>query len=54
MVERAGKGVVEVTRTSPPRAAPGGPLRVVRERWAGERVSLVVAASVALAEESYV
>jgi hypothetical protein len=39
-----------VNQTSPPRAAPAGPLRVVRQRTTPAGVELVLAASVPLAE----
>lgn len=51
LLEEAGARAVEVVETGPPRGGPTGALRVVRERWTGEGVHLVVAASVVLAEE---
>lgn len=50
-LEAAGVAAVVVATTAPPRGAPSGPLRVVRERWEGGRVCLVAAASLPLPEE---
>lgn len=50
LMAEAGVRVVEVTRTAPPGGGPGGPLRVVRERWSAEGVHLVVAAAVPMPE----
>jgi len=50
VLEEAGAEVVEVSETAPPGGALGGPLRVVRERWGGDGVHLVVAASRGLPE----
>ena len=50
-VEEAGAEVREVKTTVPPRGAPSGPLRVVRERWEGGQVCLVAAASLPPREE---
>jgi hypothetical protein len=45
ILEQSGIRVIETTRTSAPRGAPSGPLRVVRERSRPEGIELVVAAS---------
>jgi hypothetical protein len=42
----AGVEVLTVTETAPPARRLAGPLRVLRERWQGEGVHLLVAASV--------
>ena len=51
ILKQAGIRVIETTRTSAPRGAPSGPLRVVRERPCPEGIELVVAASVPPPEE---
>ena len=51
VLEKAGVGVAATIQTGPPGGPPSGPLRVVRERSAGEGVELVVAASVTLSGE---
>jgi hypothetical protein len=50
LLEAAGVPLVEVKHTAPPRGAPSGPMRVVRQRSASDGVYLVAAASVSLAE----
>ncbi len=50
VLEEAGLAVAAVACTAPPGGGPGGPRRVVRERWAPQGVELVVAASVGLAQ----
>ena len=52
ILEQAGIRVIETIRTSAPRGAPSGPLRVIRERARTEGVELVVAASVPPPKES--
>ncbi|GEM_PF-2211890 len=51
MLREAEAPVAGMVRTSPPGTPPAGPLRVVRQREAGEGVELVVAASVELSGE---
>ena len=48
ILEAAGVKVAGVVETEPPKGAPGGPQRVVRERVTPDGVELVTAASVAL------
>jgi len=50
LLEEAGAQILTVTGTAPPGGGPEGPLRVVRERWTAEGVSLVAAASLMLSE----
>ena len=46
-LRQAGVSLVEVAHTAPPRGAPGGPARVVRERYSPEGAHLTVAGTIA-------
>ena len=48
IIEAAGATVAGVVETRSPKGAPGGPLRVVRERVTPEGVELVTTSSVPL------
>ena len=50
ILDTAGVRVLGVERTAPPRGAPSGPPRVVRQRSTSEGVHLVTAASIPAAE----